>query len=497
MNNLIIISLPKIETNFPPAALAILASIAKENEFNPIIFDFNLKLFEELSEEEWDSVETWCEFISDLPIELSEKIKVIFVEHLKTLITPDTKFVCFSALSYFSNRITELALRWYNEFFDITTILGGPALSTDTSINNKEVFGEYLLKLDIADYIVFGEGELNFDNLLKNSIDHPGINKNDPVQIDDISNLPMPTYEFFNMDSYFQKRVLITGSRGCVRKCTFCDIELTWPKFRFRKAESIVDEMKKHFYNHGTIDFEFTDSLINGSITNFNKFNELLYNEKQKYPALEPIRYRGQFICRDNSTNSTVSYELMHLAGCDTITTGIESFSNNVRNHMKKKFSNAAIEHHFKQCGRWGIRNVVLMIVGYPTETLADHQDNLDGLHKYKIYSDMGTIFMIRWGYTMHLYDNTPIMSMANELQLNFENDIRMESLFGWTSGSNPSNTLLERIRRRIEIHETSYALGYSMPRVGEELNRIKKLAEIYLSQKPTTKKIFSIAQSA
>ena len=248
MNNLILISLPKIETTFPPAALAILASIAKENVFTPIIFDFNLKLVKELSEEEWNSVEAWCEFTSDLSIELNKKIKIIFIENLKTLITPETKFVCFSALSYFSNRITELALNWYNEVFDITTILGGPALSTDTSINNKEIFGEYLLKLDIADYIVFGEGELTFDNLLKNSADHPGINKNNPAQIDDISDLPMPTYEFFNMDSYFQKRVLITGSRGCVRKCTFCDVEVTWPKFRFRKAESIVGEIKKHFY---------------------------------------------------------------------------------------------------------------------------------------------------------------------------------------------------------------------------------------------------------
>jgi hypothetical protein len=497
MNNLILISLPKIETTFPPAALAILASIAKENNFTPIIFDFNLKLFKELAEEEWNVVEAWCEFTGELPVELNDKIKTIFINHLKTLITADTKFVCFSALSYYSNRITELALRWYNEVFDITTILGGPALSSDTNINNKEIFGEYLLKLDIADYIVFGEGELTFDSLLKDSADYPGINKNNPVQIEDISDLPMPTYEFFDIDSYFQKRVLITGSRGCVRKCTFCDVELSWPKFRFRKAESIVAEIKKHFYEHGTTEFEFTDSLINGSITNFNRFNELLYDEKQKDPALEPINYRGQFICRDNSTNSNVSYELMHLAGCSTITTGIESFSNNVRKHMKKKFSNDAIEHHFKQCAKWGIPNVVLMIIGYPTETLADHQDNLDALHKYKIYSDMGTIFMMRWGYTMHLYENTPIMSMADELQLNFESNIRMDSLFGWTSGLNPSNTLLERIRRRLEIHETSYALGYSMPRVGEELSRLKKLAEICLSQQPTSKKIFPITQSA
>ena len=156
MNNLILISLPKIETTFPPAALAILASIAKENEFHPIVFDFNLHLFKELTNDEWNTVEAWCEFTGELDDELTNKIKTIFINHLKTLITSDTKFVCFSALSYFSNRITENVINWYNEAFTVPTILGGPALSTDTSITKKQIFGEYLLSLGIVDYIVFG-----------------------------------------------------------------------------------------------------------------------------------------------------------------------------------------------------------------------------------------------------------------------------------------------------------------------------------------------------
>jgi radical SAM superfamily enzyme YgiQ (UPF0313 family) len=281
-----------------------------------------------------------------------------------------------------------------------------------------------------------------------------------------------------------------------VRKCTFCDIELTWPKFRYRNAQNIIDEIKQNFYEYGITKFEFTDSLINGSISNFNKFNELLYEEKQRHPDLEPIRYQGQFICRPSTQQKEQTYELMHLAGCEMLITGIESFSEDVRNHMKKYFSNDDIDYHLEQCARWGIPNILLMIVGYPTETRKDHQANLDTLVRYKKYVDMNTIFMVRWGYTMHLYEHTPIMSMLEELDINLENNVKFDSLYGWVSNLNPENTLQERIRRRLEIHELCVKLGYPMPRVREELLGIKNLALQHKNFKQQPQKIFEIKQA-
>lgn len=478
MKNIILVSLPKVETTFPPAALSILASVAKENGRGVKIFDYNLDLFYTLSSDEWDNLESWLSFSMDqLSPELENKLHQIFVDQLKDTVDSETEFVCFSVFSYFSNRIAAKVLEWYPNICSVPTIIGGAGISTDISANNNEIFGEHIVKNKLANYVIFGEGEITFDRLLNGCSEYPGINSNNPVQIGDLTALPMPTYEFFDMPRYQNKKILITGSRGCVRKCTFCDIELTWPQFRYRKAEHIVEEMERHFDDYGVTEFEFTDSLINGSINNFDRFNELLYNRKQLRPELSPIRYQGQFICRPSSQQRERSYELMHLAGCTMLITGIESFSHNVRNHMKKKFSDDDIAYHLEQCGRWNIPNVLLMIVGYPTETLQDHQANLDALRRYKNYADMGTIFMIRWGFTMHLYEHTPIMNMVDELQISLESNIKFDSLYGWTSGLNPDNTLRERIRRRLEIHELSVELGYPMPRVKEELLILKKLA--------------------
>lgn len=496
MNNIVLVSLPKVETIYPPGALAVLSSVAKQNNFDVTIFDYNLQLFHELTATEWERFESWNSFAIDaIDVDFEQKLKQIFLNNISEKINNQTQYVCFSVFSYFSNRISTLVLSWYKDQYCITSVVGGSGVSTDTSATNKKIFGEFLMESKLADYVIFGEGELSFDNLLKGNTDYPGINKNCPVQIEDLSALPTPTYEYFDMSKYHTKKILVTGSRGCVRNCTFCDIELTWPKFKYRKAESIVDEIKKHFYDYNITEFEFTDSLINGSISNFDRFNELLYEEKQKNPELAPIKYQGQFICRPQTHQSSRSYELMHRAGCSMLITGIESFSNNVRYHMRKKFSNEDIDYHFEQCARWAIPNVVLMIVGYPTETEQDHQDTLNALLRYKKYADMGVIFMIRWGFTMHLYDHTPIMSMLDELGIDTNTNIKFDSLYGWTSSKNPSNTLRERIRRRIEIHELAVSLGYPMPRVYEELMVVKSLSEkiSLLDTKQTHQKVFEI----
>lgn len=497
MKNLIIVSLPKVELAYPPGALAILSSVAKENNYSVTIFDYNLDLFDGLTEDEWDQLEEWNTFAGDhISQELELRLKEIFVSGLDSKVNDQTEFVCFSVFSYFSNRIATKVLEWYRDAYTVKSVVGGTGVSTDTSAGNKQIFGNYLIEHNLADFVVFGEGEVSFDQILKNNSNYPGINQNNPIQIEDLTGLPVPTYEYFDMNRYQATRILITGSRGCVRNCTFCDIALTWPKFRYRKAESIVDEIKRHFYDYGITEFEFTDSLMNGSVSNFDRFNELLYEEKLKHPELEPIRYQGQFICRPAEHQPARSYELMHLAGCKQLITGIESFSNNVRNHMRKKFSNTDIDYHFEQCALWGIPNVVLMIVGYPTETEQDHQDNIVAIKKYKQYADMGTIFMIRWGFTMHLYDHTPIMDMVDELQINILDNIKFDSVYSWTSTLNPGNNLRERIRRRIEIHELCVELGYPMPRVREELLVLKKLAEQSKSIDQTARPVIMLKES-
>jgi hypothetical protein len=173
----------------------------------------------------------------------------------------------------------------------------------------------------------------------------------------------------------------------------------------------------------------------------------------------------------------------MHYAGCKQITIGIESFSERVREEMLKKFSNADIDYHIKQCARWGINNIWLMIVGYPTETLEDHNDNIRGIAHYAPYARTGVLEMIRWGTTLHYIDGTPLtrQHMMDRYQIyepGSDSNIRPGSSYTWKSANNPDLTLQERIRRRLELHKLTTKHRIPQARAREDLLILDRMAE-------------------
>jgi radical SAM superfamily enzyme YgiQ (UPF0313 family) len=494
MKEFAFINVPIFELWNPSAALAALTPMIKRNGYQPRLVDINLELYEVLSDQDWDELQDWSAFVRDhISSDLEQKFLSVVDQHLKNI---NCDWLAISVFSYYSARPTALILnhlKQYNRQYKI--LLGGSGCMSSLSDYGQQPFGLWALEQKLTDHCIFGEGEQALDNLLANRLPAPGVDNTKFEQIKNLDDWPLPEYKDLDFSRYKDSRVLITGSRGCVRHCTFCDIDLTWPKYAYRSPHLIVEEIRRHVHELGVTKFEFTDSLINGSVKNFNKFNELLIEAKAKDPALKDVSYMGQFICRNRSDMHSSSYELMHYAGCKQIHVGIEHFSERVRHHMKKKFSDADVDYHLEMSSRWHIPNILLMIIGYPTETLHDHQQQLRAVQKYQIYAQTGAIFMIRWGLTMHIYENTPITKMNKELQISFTDNAFHDSVFNWVAGINPGMDLRERLRRRIELHELSQQLGYSMPHSRKELASLWQLAQ-NLPENSNTHRIIPIEAS-
>ncbi len=496
MKKALLINIPLTENLYPSASLAAISPVFKKNNYSVEIKDLNVKLFAEFPEDISTNISDWCQLTTNL----SDSSKMMLTQWLdkefSTWSVDSTDVLAVSVFSFYSVRFAQIFLEKLKRYFpDNDIIVGGSGVSSDLgNVTDYIPFGEYIQKNKLATHVIFGEGEISLDRLL-NQQSGPGINHNNPIQIDDLDSLLPPDYSDFDFQQYQDNRLLITGSRGCVRKCTFCDIEVTWPKFKYRSPESCVNEIIEHSKRYGIQRFEFTDSLINGSVSNWIRFNDLLANAKQKDPELSDVSYSGQFICRDEVSQPKIMYELMHYAGARQITVGIESFSESIRNDMKKKFADSAIDYHLSQCAEWGIPNILLMIVGYPGETAQDHQKNINALYRYKKYSDMGTIFMIRWGLTMHIYNDTPLFKNINQYQIDLSqhqhNPDGFDAIYTWVSSLNPTLDFVERVRRRVELHKISYDLGYSQPNTRSELSVLLNLLKQY--QPAAKKKHFQI----
>ena len=488
--NTTLISLPRQDLLRPPGALPILATACEEAGIEYFVSDFNLWLYRNVDKINWNQInDNW---ILDNPGERAdEAFYKIFLEKLKKyvdlIVANGSDLIAISVFSDDSGccayeLIKELNRRPERQSFKI--VIGGSGIRANV---NSGTLCQMLLDNNQIDFYIFGEAEISFRKLLAGDYNHPGINNFDAVQVEDLDGFPFPSYNKIDPRLYEnlgEPEVIITGSRGCVRKCTYCNVAAAWPKFRYRSGQCIADEFYYYYKTMGIRNFEFSDSLINGSMREFRTMNLALLEYQQKDPEFK-ISYKGQFICRNESAMTEEDYKNMKLAGGDYVYVGIESFSQSVRYAVRKKFSNSDIDFHLRMCGKYGIKNSFLMLVGYPTETEKDHRENINGLEKYEKYALSGTIELITFGWTTNILADTPLFHMQHELEIVPVLDVDIKSApWNWISLNNPKLTVVERIRRWVELVELASKLGYNLPRSTQYIERFIRILSVLKTKK-------------
>ena len=415
--------------------------------------------------------------------ELDIEINDYFDHYIETKIKPlNPRFVGLSIFTVNSRIAGEMLCSRIRVLMpDVKIVLGG--MGVMKSMTGGLGFGEMMLKDNLTDYYITGEGEHSLVELLKGNENYVGINSPFYKQIDDLDSLAHPDYSDYandygtnavdNSGRKVFRRATLTGSRGCVRDCTFCDINAFWKKYRYRGGQSIADEMIKLNKEYGVQNIVFSDSLINGSM---KAFRDLCVNmaDYHKSVATEPFAHKkeifwgGQFIVRSERQMPPADYKLMSEANVRTVAIGIESASENVRTHMQKGYSNEDMYFAIDQLIENGIMVDLMFIVGYPTETLEDFEENIKFFEYYAdrilprntpLEEKRGGIFNLNLGDTMSILEGTPLMLMEGELwKLTTGNEV---NYVNWESTVVPGLDIKERVRRRKLLSEVINDLGY------------------------------------
>lgn len=476
-----LVSLPKQDLFRPPAALPLLAAACEETGVDYTINDFNLWLHDHTDPETWNQInDNWS---SIDPCAANQTVwfstfKLRLNCYVKELLTQKCDLIAISVFSDWSAYCAvEMIQSIRDSDRDVKIVIGGSGVSANLSSLSTLPVCLWLLECKLINYFVYGEGEIAFRQLLGGVSDFPGINNFNFVQIEDLDRFPLPSYSKIDVYKYKNAGVPslnINSSRGCVRHCTYCDVAKYWPKFRFRSGALVAKEIYETWKTTGVADYEFSDSLINGNVKAFRDLNAELIKLKLNDSKFN-ITYKGQFICRPESQFTEEDYYSMKEAGCNYIYVGVETFSEKVRLDMRKKFNNSALDFHLSQCAKFGIPNIFLMIVGYPTETAQDHQLNLEGLKKYQEYAKAGIIKMITFGITTGILRDTPLYVEREHLNIipEFE-DFDISS--NWISLQNPTLTFEQRVMRWLELTELANELGYRQPRIDSIVSRLSQI---------------------
>lgn len=242
----------------------------------------------------------------------------------------------------------------------VTTVFGG--------VTPTFLWRHFLTHFPEIDYIVVGEGEFPFLNLVRaletaepdlatveglawrhgrQLVCNPGAS---PIR--DLDRLPQPARYF-----RFQHVAL---TRGCPGNCTFCGSPLFWGRrVRFHSTGYFVDQLEM-LYRRGVTFFYFCDDTFMVSAKRVIAVCREIIRRKL------PISWAA--ISRVDLVKDEV-LSWMRRAGCTQISYGVESGSPEIRRKLNKPLATAQIQRAFNLTLRYGLFSRAYFIYGCPGES--------------------------------------------------------------------------------------------------------------------------------
>ena len=322
-------------------------------------------------------------------------------------------------------------------------ILGGPGVFL------AEDRRAYASDEDLICGYVVGEGERATLDLLRipevdwASRQSPLLGTATPI---DMEYLPCPNPLLIHKYLYAKPHMMVEWSRGCVRTCRFCEMEILWGRYRSKSATQRVAELK-HFYEvHGYSVFHCADPAVNG------RYRTLMETCKQLRALALPIRWTGHLMI--SPAMSSEDFLLLAASGCAKVGFGVESGSERVLALMHKKTSLAAVERNVRDAHEAGLFVEIFLMVGYPGECEEDVLATIALLRKNRPYIDA-----VRSINTVTVQHASALWRERSTLGIEYHGRL-VERDHDWSFGSD--NTLEERRRRQQRILDVLNELGLS-----------------------------------
>lgn len=292
--------------------------------------------------------------------------------------------------------ITALSFTYFDALKASRMIKGiDPSIKVCMGGIHTTLYPEETLMQESVDYVVIGEGELTFSELLscveKNETLHTvkglgfrrdsSIIVNEPRDLTDsnLDNLPFPNYDLVNYKRY--SHVLGVGditlsiqtSRGCPFKCAFCSHRRT--RYRYRSAESVTKEME-HLVKRGIRSFFFVDD-------NFTLQRDRVINICK---AITKKKWDIDF--KVSSRIDTLDEEMMEYlkqAGCSRISLGVESSHQKHLDYLDKDVSAEQAISTIEGAHRVGLPIFAYMMIGFPGQTWEEMLEEVRFLKRLKV----------------------------------------------------------------------------------------------------------------
>jgi anaerobic magnesium-protoporphyrin IX monomethyl ester cyclase len=240
---------------------------------------------------------------------------------------------------------------------NVKVVVGGHHFSALPETMNKQI-----------DYVVVGEGEKAFLDILENNV-APRIIKYEPINPLDI--IPFPARDLIELNH--SDWIYMVTSRGCPYTCIYCSPQKFWGTPRYFSAKYVVEELKS-LVNQGFKRVCFGDDLFIGNLKRLTEIVDLFKAEKLEVDLACTVRA--------NLVNQKVS-DLLKELNVKRVSFGAESGCEKTLQFLK----NGSVSMK-DNCNAVEVlkRNKFIVngsfIVGSPLESFSDAQETLKFISK-------------------------------------------------------------------------------------------------------------------
>ena len=458
MYDIVLVSVPYTIVETPPLGIAVLKGAVESQGYRCRTIDLGMELYKHCRQDrtEFEKVQSYF-VVPNLQSDpdLAQSVTNFIDSWAFELAQIPTKWLGFSVFSYYSHLATYmLCERIKKHAPDKKIVIGGPgafikisdAMLSAYKISRLErsvSFSDIIRKRKLVDETIRGDGEQALIDLLS------GQQLADQFHMEQYRD---KDYAFANFDDFDlalyegQRRghpqLPIFSSKGCVRNCDFCDVNVVQSRFRFRYGENIFKEIVYLAEKYKIRNFLFLDSLVNGSLKSMREWVTLLADYNKQNPTKRISWSASGWICRPIGQIPEDFYPVLADSGLDNVSVGVESGSNRVLKAMDKKTNVEALYFEAEQFRRHGIKFIPLMMVGHWSETWEDFLQTCELMIRLAPLVKTGTLTAVDPGVPYVMLSDTP-----SDMNKAANNTVMRRSQL-WYCFDNPSLTAKERYQR-------------------------------------------------
>lgn len=281
-----------------------------------------------------------------------------------------------SCLTASFERVVEIGTLIRSQFPGIKIVMGN---------NHADLFARDILARNLADFVVHGEAEVTFPELLKKIENKEDIRQCKGVSfhfegqywqselragIEDLDSLPFPAWDYFDLGRYelfsfarIKKPAgLILGSRGCTFKCNFCSLRVMGTTRRTRSPANIAAEFEHMHEKYGLKQLSFVDPIYP-------------MNKREMLALRDELVGRGlhkKMVWTTETRVDLMNDEIataMADSGCRRVMFGFETGNNETQKNIEKRATVERARRAVRSTKKAGMQVIGFFMIGVPGDT--------------------------------------------------------------------------------------------------------------------------------